>query len=398
MKEVKLKGSKNLSFLLSEFDLNAKEKQGFILEGGSGSGKTYDIINFLIYYCNHNRGKGKDILIFRQTLADLKKTAYKDFIKVLTMYGLYRPANHTMSQPMNYRLYGNVIFFSGLDTMWAHGERHDIIWGNEAMEIDREAFKQLNQRCSEAFILDFNPSSTDHWIFNEIEKRDDVKRCTSTQLDNPFLPKGQRDEILAYQPTPKNIEQGTADDYLWNVYGLGLRSAPEGLIFQHVEWIDSFPTNIEKVFYGLDFGYTNSPSALVRVGVAGRDMYVECLFYSPTESPTELIDPIREHCGKSAVWADPSGRGMIAILRREGLNVLATNTFPGSIKTGLAIMKSYRQHWVRSAALVKEQTNYKYRTINGIKTDDPIDEHNHAIDAARMPVISNLRIGTPLAP
>lgn len=391
---MKLKGGKNLDNLLSNFDFKSQEKQGFLFEGGSGSGKTYDIINFLIYYCFVNKNKGKDILIFRQTLADLKKTVYKDFIKILNNQGLYIDANHSMSAPINYRLYGNVIFFSGLDTMGAHGERHDIIWGNEGMELDRDAFKQLNQRCSEAFILDYNPSSTDHWIYTDLEKRPDTKLFTSTQLDNPFLPKGQRDEILAYEPTPENIEKGTADDYLWNVYGLGLRSAPEGLIFQHVEWIDKFPTDLERVYWGLDFGYTNSPSALSRVGFQGKNLYAECVFYSPTESPTELIPVLQEHVGKNFVWADPSGRGMIAILRREGFQVIATNTFPGSIKTGISIMKSYKIHLVRSEVTRREQANYKYRTVNGKPTDEPIDDFNHFWDSIRMPVISNLRIGT----
>lgn len=388
---MKLRGAKNLDLLIQNFDFKATAKQGFILEGGSGSAKTYDIINFLIYYCSYYRGRGKDILIFRQTLADLKKTAYKDFIKILTGYGLYNERLHTMSAPINYRLYGNTIFFSGLDTIGVHGERHDVIWGNEAMELDPEAFKQLNQRCNEAFIVDYNPSSTDHWIFDTLEKRPDTKRFTSTQLDNPFLPRGQRDEILRYRPTPENIANGTADDYMWNVYGLGIRSAPEGLIFQHVTWIEEFPKDLERVYWGLDFGYTNSPSALCRVGRRGMDLYAECVFYSPTESPTELIAPLSEHCGNERVWADPSGRGMIAILQQKGLQVVATNTYPGSIKAGISMMKDYKLHFVRGAALLKEQSNYKYRTINGIKTDDPIDDFNHCIDAIRMAVLSNFR-------
>jgi phage terminase large subunit len=264
------------------------------------------------------------------------------------------------------------------------------------LDVSKAVFDQSEQRCRKFWWGDYNPKVTDHWVFNNVEPRKDVGFLKTTFRDNPRVSDAERGKIESYEPTPENIAQGTADDYLWNVYGLGLRSAPEGLIFQNVNWITEFPKDLERVFYGLDFGYTNSPSALVKVGVGGRDMYVECLFYSPTESPTELIEPIREHCGKSPVWADPSGRGMIAILRREGLNVLATNTFPGSIKTGLALMKTYRQNWVRGHALVKEQANYKYRTLNGKPLDDPIDDFNHAIDAARMPVISNLRIGATL--
>jgi len=97
---MRIRGAANLEFLIENFDYNKckpfdplvggdNEKQGFVFEGGSGSAKTYDIIHFLLLYCQHFKNCNKDILIFRQTLADLKKTVYKDFLKVLNMYGLY---------------------------------------------------------------------------------------------------------------------------------------------------------------------------------------------------------------------------------------------------------------------------------------------------------------------
>jgi hypothetical protein len=82
---------------------------------------------------------------------------------------------------------------------------------------------------------------------------------------------------------------------------------------------------------------------------------------------------------------------MISACRAAGLMVLATNTFPGSIKFGLAIMKKYKQFWVDHPAVRKEQSNYKYRQINGIRLDEPVDNHNHWVDATRMPAMVNLR-------
>jgi len=73
---------------------------------------------------------------------------------------------------------------------------------------------------------------------------------------------------------------------MWNVYGLGLRSAPEGLVFQHVTWVKEFPAKIERVYYGLDFGYTNSPSVQPRLAWWGPDLYAQKLFYIPTPSIT----------------------------------------------------------------------------------------------------------------
>jgi phage terminase large subunit len=232
VQEIRIQGSTNLEFLIQKFDFQKSDlqiKQGFVLEGGSGSGKTYDIVNFLLLYCQHYSDRGKDILIFRDTLADLKKSIYKDFKKILQMYGLYESRNDFLSPPIHYIYEGNIIYFSGLDVMGAHGERHDVIWGNEAVAtrlsqgIDREAFKQLNQRCNEAFILDYNPAATDDWIYNDIIPRRDTHFIKTTQLDNPFLPRGQREEILRYEPTQFNIEQGTADDYMWPALACDLR-------------------------------------------------------------------------------------------------------------------------------------------------------------------------------
>lgn len=398
---MKLRGSRNLEFLLQKFDFQKSRlqiKQGFVHEGGSGSGKTYDIIHFLLYYCDTYYGRDKDILIFRDTLSDLKKTVYKDFKKILIMYDLYEPWNDILSHPIHYKLFGNTIYFSGLDVMSAHGERHDLIWGNEAVAtrssqgIDRDAFKQLNQRCSECFILDYNPSCTDHWIYDDIIPRDDTAFIKTTQVDNPFLPRGQREEILRYEPTLYNIEHGTADDYLWNCYGLGLRSAPEGLIFQHVNWIKTFPHAIEKIYWGSDIGQTNSPSTVVKVGVDGGNLFLEMKAHAPTESPNDYI-PMLKHCtpAEAIIWADSAEPGYIADARRAGLKVYGVHKFPGSIRYGNALLKKYKMHIVDCPEFRKEQSNYKYREVNGVRLDEPIDAFNHLWDAARYAALSHLR-------
>ncbi len=389
---MKIQGSKNLEFLLDNFDWQKSRqqvKQGFILEGGSGSGKSYDVIHFLMYYCQQNKGRGKDILIFRETLADLKKTIYKDFQKVLNLYGLYDPNMDTLSPPLHYNLFGNVIYFSGLDTMGAHGERHDIIWGNEGMEINRDAFKQLNQRCNECFIIDYNPSNTEHWIFDELWNRPDTKHCLSTCLDNPFLPQGQRSEILSYEPTPENIKNGTADDYLWNVYGLGLRSAPQGLVFQYVTWIDKLP-DLTSIYYGLDFGSVH-PTTLVRGGRVGKNAYYEKVFCEPVDSPDRICELIlRAGLTKGTViWADSENAGNISYMRRQGFMILPVSKPAGSVMYGIGLMKNHKIHIVDCPEWRKEQTGYKMRTVNGIKLNEPVKANDDLWDAARYLSMAN---------
>jgi len=384
-----LKAAKNFDFLLQNFSFeksNKQEKQGFVFEGGSGSAKTWDIIQFLLYYCEINRNKNKDILCFRQTFADLKKTLLKDFIKILKKYDLYNDNEYYRSSPTHYNLFGNIIFFTGLDSMGSHGERHDIIWGNEAMEIDFDSFRQLNQRCNEAFFLDYNPSLTEHWIFNSIVTRPDTKFIKTTQLDNPFLPKGQRDEIMSYEPTAKNIENGTADDYMWKVYGLGERAAMKGCIFQNITWIDEFPKDIRFV-YGLDFGYTNDPTSLVKVGISSSGIFAELFCYEPIDNANTIGDVLANaKVDRSIkVIADSSDRfndnHMVSDLNQIGWRNVEKVSKGQGINWRIGLMKKHKIHIVRNVNAKREAENYKWREINGMLTNEPIDKFNHFWDA-----------------
>jgi len=419
--------AKNFEFLLDNFEFDKEDKQGFVFEGGSGSAKSYDIIQFLIYYCQINQSQGKDILIFRLTYADLKKTILKDFIKILKMYDFYDVNCHTRSHPQSYNMYGNMIYFSGLDGMGSHGERHDIIWGNEGMELDFEDWKQLNQRCTEMFITDYNPSFTVHWIYESLIPRPDTKFLKSTQLDNPFLPKGQRQEIMAYEPYepgsyevvnntlmyrsnaisesnfppphPDNIESGTADEFMWKVYGLGIRGAMKGVIFTNVKYIEKFP-NIAHT-YGLDFGFTVDPTALVKYAEDERNIYLELLSYAPMESPY-IIHDYMEEIGiekNVPITADSSDkhtndRGsyeMVSELFNMGWSISKVSK-TGSVMMWIGVMKQKRIHIVKNHFyhdFKKEQENYRLKEINGIAINQPIDKFNHAWDAGRYAKMSH---------
>ena len=124
---MELQGGLNLDFITKKFSfekaakchnpLYKKEnnKQGFLLKGSGGSGKTIDALQFILYYCQKNKNKGKDILITRKTNTELVKTTLKDFIKVLSWYGFYNQKNHFKSHPQHYNFKGNIIYFSGMD-------------------------------------------------------------------------------------------------------------------------------------------------------------------------------------------------------------------------------------------------------------------------------------------
>ena len=387
----------NYDFLDDSFDWDKskdQEKQIFLLEGGSGSAKSWDVIQFIITYCDNYYGWNKDILIGRDQYSDCKKTILKDFIKILKLYGIYNIDNHVQSNPQSYRLYGNIIYFSGINGIGSHGERHDVIFINEILETEWDDISQLNQRCNELFIGDYNPMFTDHWVYDKLEPREDCKLFVSTQLMNPFLPRGQRDEILAYEPTTRNISRGTADDYLWEVYGLGKRSAPEGLIFKYVNYIDEFPDI--GYCYGMDFGFTVDPFTLVRCAETETDIYAELLCYEPIETPVE-IDLFMRKIGIETnipIVADSSdkyvseNKGAIEMVKGlQGLGwEISKVSKTKNIMYWLTSMKKKRLNIINNNLVMyakKEAENYRMKTINGISINQPIDKFNHFIDATR---------------
>ncbi len=246
-----------------------------------------------------------------------------------------------------------------------------------------------------------------------MDNRPDVGFLRTTFLDNPYIAEIEKRKILSYEPThpddrhldfekrrphPTNIIQGTADDHAWNVMGLGVRSAPEGLIFRNVTWLKEFPKGIEKVGYGIDWGYENDPTCLTKCGIVntpkGKHFYGEILHYASTPSFNE-VEPILKMVAKgSTIWADPSGeygdRGYISKSRRAGYRVLACNTFPGSIMFSIGLLKEYKIHLVDHPAARKEQGSYRYREVQGIRLDQPVDTHNHMWDSMRMYALANL--------
>lgn len=385
-----------------EKDNGIIKKKGIILEGGSGSSKTWSIIQALIVYCRANKDKGKKIVISRLTYSWLKDSVLDDFIKILQLEGIYDQNDHSRSHPQSYNLFGNKIRFVGLDDPARfHGPRQDIFWCNEILELNSmDEFNQMNQRTNEYFIGDYNPYFTEHWIYNSVLTRPNVTHICCKMLDNPFLPKGQRDEILAYEPTEENIKQGTADEFMWKVYGLGLRGAAKGVIFQNVNWVESFPAINYQ--YGLDFGFTNDPTALVKMGIQNKDLFLELLLYEPIDNSLALNDTfenleIEKHI---SIYADSADRyndqTMISELKNMRWNIFKTNKGKG-ISWRIGLMKKYRINIVKNKHYLnakREQENYKWREINGMAINEPVDKFNHFWDASGYGLIGLQDVNT----
>lgn len=392
----------NLQFLVDQFNAG---KSGVVQEGSSRSGKTWADIDFVIWLCSAVETSAT-INIIKETFNSFKTTLYDDFNRRLPMFGISSPFVDR-SEVRKFELFGNKINLLGADSDTVyHGVSCDYFWINESLDVSQQVFDQSEQRCRRFWWMDYNPKVTEHWVYDRITNRTDVGFIKTTLLDNPYVSRMEKRKILGYEPThpddrhlpvsqrrphPTNIQEGTADDYMWNVYGLGLRSAPEGLVFQHVNWIEEskYP-KIDKQYYAMDFGSVD-PTVLVQGCVVGKDLYLKKLFYEPCDSPDRIADLI-VNAGKKkeVIWGDSASAGHISYLRRKGFNIYGVNKPAGSVAYGVSLLKNYRLNIVDCPEWRKEQVSYKHRVINGIKQEQTFIGTDHAWDAARYLVMANL--------
>ena len=194
-------------------------------QGGTRSGKTYNVLLFIIFeYCL--RYQNKTITICRKTFPSVRATVMRDFISILKQYGLYREDSHNKSNS-EYKLNSNLIEFISVDQpQKIRGRKRDILFINEANELDFEDWQQLVFRTQEKIILDYNPSDEYHWIYDKVLVRDDVEFHKTTYLDNPFLDKSIIKEIELLKET---------DEQYWQIYGLGEKGISKATIFSYFE-------------------------------------------------------------------------------------------------------------------------------------------------------------------
>jgi len=383
-------------------------------EGSSRSSKTFDFFHFLVMFCDHNRGAELEFYVLRDLLTDCRDYTYKEFKKCLKIIGVWDEEAGVTSPKPYYNLFGNHVFFRGLDDD-KEAPPSDGIFVNEALEIDRESkIKGWRMRCRLFMVYDWNPKYTEHWCFN-MKGRPNTFFTHSTYKNNKHLAVSIANEIESYcpwhfddldlpenerRPHPYNLQNGTADIYQWLVYGAGIRTAPEGLIFQNVNYIDEWPMDVAHV-YGLDFGFTVDPSALTKVGETATDIYLELLLYEPTATP-DMLNSYAEAIGldkslpctaDSADKYTGENRGtveMVEALKSLGWNITKVSK-TRSIIFWINEMKKKRINIIRNSLVHKarkEQENYRFKMVNGIAINQPEDKFNHFFDSSRYAYMS----------
>lgn len=355
------------------------------LQGSARSSKTYNTLIWLICYCLQH--PNTRLSIVRATLPAIKGSVFVDFKEILRKFGVYNEKSMNRSELIYKFNNGSwAEFFSTDSEQKLRGRKRDILFVNEANELGFIEWQQLKMRTTRFSIIDYNPSFSDeHWIC-DVNKDARTYHVVTTYKDNPFLEQTVIDEIESLQQ--KN-------ESLWRVYGLGQQAMIEGLVFRGFEIVDKIPSIVNKRYIGMDFGFTNDPTAICEVAVYGDILYIDEICYRTEMLSTEIIQVLKTEAPRMKVISESADPRLIQEIYRAGIDIHPVKKFAGSIEAGLAKMQEYKIVVTkRSVNVAKELKNYTYRQDKeGKWLNAPIDCYNHAIDAVRYVIMEEVMGG-----
>lgn len=347
--------------------------------GGTRSGKTYSMAGLLVAFASSCE---KSVDIVSESLPHLKRGAMQDVSDVLAEMDRLEYVENKTDHVYGFPSGGTIRFFSADDWGKVKGSRRDVLFINEANRLPYETYRQLAVRTTDTIFIDWNPDSEFWFEQKGISARPDTCEIVSTYLDNPFLSPAQVAEI----------ESNKGDAEWWKVYGLGQVGRPVGVVFDNWRQVDSIPADAQLVARGLDFGFTNDPTAIVSVYKSGGELYVDELEYLHGLTNPQIAELLRGLDGWTV--ADSAEQKSIAEIYNCGVRrIEAAKKGPDSVRNGIDVLRRYRINvTTRSLNLIRELRNYKYKvdTMTGERLNEPVDKFNHAIDALRYVALNKL--------
>jgi phage terminase large subunit len=339
------------------------------------SGKTYDLMIFIIFYIAM-RMKDKIITIVSESKPHLDIGVIRILKQLMIQTDTFSSFEYNISTGRYTFKSGSVIEFFSADRIdKALGARRYLLYGNEINSLKFEVWDELARR-SEIVIGDFNPTQQ-FWLEKFIEFYGDVEVITSNYTHNPFLSDTEKARIERRVSMDANFKRIHIDCE----YG-----SYEGLVFTEFTIINDMPDC--NFVYGLDFGFTNDPTALIKIGLKDDCLYFDEMIYRTglTNSDiTALFKQLGIRPAYDEIVADSAEPKSIEDILRAGYNVKPSLKGPDSIRSGIDSLKQYKLFITqRSTNLIKEFRNYSWiMDKEGNATNKPADVFNHGIDAIR---------------
>lgn len=378
-------------------------------QGGTRSSKT---VTTMIWLCIKAIEKKIKCVILRKYFPSLRSTILQDFFNVMKQLGIWSDDQFKEAKRVYYFSNGSEFWFVAADeSEKLKGLASDITWMNEATEFEANDFHQLNFRCAKMLILDYNPNFPEnHWLLKEVDDPDtsddytgdivsDVRKehkrsyfFVTTYRDNPFLTKRQVAEI----------EQLKFSNYtLWRQFGEGQRCMLVGRVFENIKVVKEMPEENKKVnwYVGIDYGYSNQPTAIIKVGLCDKRCYVEEIEYRTGIRTSEIRDVLLtdKRVRNMQIIADSANELMNAEVEGErGHKRLTIKRVNKGGRVGgtkrldaIRTMQQYEFTILGSSTNVtNEFESYVFKTEkDGTFSNRPVEFNDHAIDAIRYVIM-----------
>jgi phage terminase large subunit len=357
-----------------------------VVRGGTSASKTFSILPILIDRAI--KTPNLEISVVSESIPHLRRGALKDFLKIMMALGRYTDSQFNKSTLKYTFANGSYIEFFSVDQPdKLRGARRNVLYVNECNNVDFDSYYQLAIRTSGEIWLDYNPSSL-FWVDREIINQEDVDFITLTYLDNEALSETIVKEIESAKEKAKTSSYWAN---WWQVYGLGQTGSLEGVCIPDWQEIN-LPTEARLLCYGMDWGYSNDPTSLIAM-YKYNDAYIfDELIYQKGLLNSDISNLLKTNNVNDIIYADSAEPKSIAELNSYGHNVLPVSKGRDSIVYGLNLINQNKVYVTsRSKNLINELRNYTWMIDKqGNKLNKPIDAYNHAIDAMRYAMTSQL--------
>ena len=360
-----------------------------VIQGGSSAGKTIGILILLIDKCI--KEPGLEVSVVSESIPHLRRGAIRDFLKIMKDTGRYIASNYNKTLLRYEFTNGSYMeFFSADSEEKLRGGRRQILYINECNSINYEAYLQLAIRTSGDIYLDYNPSAR-FWVHTEVVNQPNTDFIVLNYKDNQAL----SDEVV--KMLESNRDKAATSTYWDNwckVYLDGEIGQVEGTIFNDYEVIDKIPEDARLLGYGLDFGYSYDPAALIALYKYNDDIIVDEVVYQTGLLNSELSSIMKQYGVTGEIFADSAEPKSIHELKRYGHQVKSVEKGKDSVNYGIQILQQKKMFVTqRSENVLNEFQKYMWKKDrNGGYDTTPIDAHNHACDALRYVAMSKLGV------